>query len=136
MIANGMDNFFFEYDAANGIIAARVMGHVDDAVFRALYQAASSQIQACHARSGVADFSSVTSFDVSNETIRDVARMAPLIPDPTPRYIVAPPDHIFGTVRMLQLMSGNRRDGVRVVRTLAEAYQGLGLTSPTFERMD
>jgi hypothetical protein len=55
-------------------------------------------------RAGITDFASVTSLEVSPETIRDLASLPLAMPDPVqPRVIVAPAPDVFGLARMFQL---------------------------------
>ncbi|HVZ19713.1 MAG TPA: hypothetical protein VG871_01550, partial [Vicinamibacterales bacterium] len=65
--------------------------------------------------------------------VRHLSHLAPVLPDPTPRYVIAPQPHIYGLARMFQITSRAGRDGLHVVRTADDAYAALGLRSPQFE---
>ena len=88
-------------------------------------------------QAGVADFSAVTSFDVSVERIRMLARMAPaMLQTSRPRVIVAPSNHIYGMMRVSESDGKARRPNLHVVRTLEEAWAILGVRNPQFEPLD
>jgi len=76
--------------------------------------------------SAITDFSGVTQFNISLDQIRQVAETeSPLAK--SKRVMVAPTDVAYGTSRMFQALSSNTRPKITVVRTLAEAYQVLGI---------
>jgi len=88
-------------------------------------------------QAGVADFSAVSSFDVSVERIRMLAKMAPAMPQTSrPRVVVAPSDHIYGMMRMFKSEGKASRPNLHVVRTLDEARAILGVQNPQFELLD
>jgi len=63
-----------------------------------------------------------------------VSKLHPRFPDPTPRYVIATRDDVFGMARMFQIVSPAGRDMLHVVRSVKEAYDALGLTdTPAFE---
>jgi hypothetical protein len=128
-------HFHFEYDAANGVLAVRMKGAITDHVFKDCYSATLRLVEGRNIRAALMDLSAVDRYDVSAAAMLDISTLPPLFPDPTPRYVVAPPDHIFGMARMLQLASVHGRDMLHVVRSLQEAYDGLGVTTPQFERL-
>jgi hypothetical protein len=125
----------FEYDAWNRIIAARFAANFTDDIFTEFYRSAPSFLESREVRAAIIDLGQVTSFEASPEVVRKIAALEPLLPDPIPRYVIAPPDHIFGTARMFQLLSGRKREALRVVRSEAEAYGALGVVNPQFERL-
>ena len=85
-------------------------------------------------RSGITDFSAVTSFEVSPQTIRDLASLPPAIQDrELPRFIVAASPGIFGMARMFELAGQDTRPNLHVVRTMKEVCVILGITDPKFE---
>lgn len=126
--------FHFEYDAVHGILCGRVEGPMTDQSLREYYRLVGEHADRLQPRGGIADFSAVTSFDVSSETVHDLARLAPAMPDPAlPRVVVAPSPLIYGMSRVFQAVGGDSRPTLRVVRTLEEAYQFVGVPSPRFE---
>jgi hypothetical protein len=77
----------------------------------------------------------VTSFDWSPENSRQLARMAPLVSDPKPRFVVAVSDVQFGMGRLFQQSSSVGREDLRVVRSLDEVYRQLGTGAGSFTRL-
>src|SRR5215469_27400 len=77
--------------------------------------------------SAITDFTEVIQFNISLDQIRHVAETeSPLAK--SKRVMVAPADVAYGTSRMFQALSSNTRPNITVVRTLAEAYQLLGVS--------
>jgi hypothetical protein len=74
----------------------------------------------------------VTKFEVSSHTVRGLARSAPAIPVGYARVIVAPQAHLYGMMRMFQMLGELTRPDLQVVRTMEEAYQLLRVESPEF----
>src|SRR2546423_14354906 len=130
-----MADFYFEYDALSGTLAVRVTGAFNDATMKACYAALSSEVGLRDVRAAFLDLSTAGGFDISAEAVCHMSKMAPLLPDPLPKYIVATQDHIFGMARMFQITSRGR-DALQVVRTPQDVYTALGLTTPRFERLD
>ena len=76
----------------------------------------------------ITDFTQVTQFEISAEQIRDVAATASPLAKAR-RVMVAPSDIAYGTSRMFQALAWHTRPNITVVRTLAEAYDVLGVQS-------
>jgi hypothetical protein len=60
------------------------------------------------------------------------------MPDPSsrPRFLVADQVHGYGLLRMFQIMGEQTRPSLHVVRSIAEAFATLGITSPHFEPLE
>jgi hypothetical protein len=127
--------FHFEYDVANKLFAMRMHGAITDEIFKACYMETPRYVEGREVRAAVMDLSDVERYDVSAAAVREVSRLAPLFPDPIPRWVVAPQDHIFGMARMFQMTSPGGRDRLHVVRSMKDAYAALGVTTPRFERL-
>jgi hypothetical protein len=119
----------FEYDATHKVLAVRAVGDMDDEVFKACYAMVGRLVQGMDVRAAFFDLTNVGRFNVSAATVRYVSTLSPVLPDPTPRYVIASQDHIYGMARMFQIVSTRGRDNLRVVRTQKDAYEGLGLTA-------
>ena len=128
-------HFHFEYDAANKIFAVRMHGTITDTIFKACYAETPRHVQGREVRAALTDLSDVERYDVSASAVRDVSRLPPLFPDPTPRWVVAPQDHVFGMARMFQMTSPGGRDMLHIVRSTGDVYSALGVTTPHFERL-
>jgi len=85
------------------------------------------------ASAAIMDFSKVASFNVSSQTVRDLARRPPVMPGSQPRFLVAPFIQIYGLARMFQQYGSEERPQLHVVRSLDEAYALLGVPEPQFE---
>ena len=130
-----MRDFFFEYDASSKVLAVRVVGAFTDDIFKACYGEATRHVAGQEILGALMDLSKVERFEISAEAVRQVSVLPPAINDPVPRYVVASQAHIFGMARMFQIISPKGRDALRIVRTLKDAYDGLGVTTPQFERL-
>lgn len=112
-------------------------GEVSDAELRTIYEAIGKCVERVRPRSGIVDFSGVTSFRVSAETIRALAASKPPMPDPKmPRFIVAPADHVFAMSRLFEMEGERTRPSLRVVRSIEEAYLVMGIRETRFEPAD
>lgn len=120
------------YDHANKIYKAVFSGTTSDDQFRAYFVEARKILSKIQPLAAVIDLSDVagTGGGVSTHAIEEMARAKPTISDPmVPIYVIAPADHVFGTSRMFQLMSGNRRPRLQIVRSAEEAYSQLNVKS-------
>jgi hypothetical protein len=123
----------FEFDETNRILRCRFDGRVTDEDLKESYRLAAEYMAQTDPRAAITDLSAVTSFEVSPETIRELAKSAPL-PDPNrPRCIVAPSSNVFGMARMFEIEGEVTRPNLHVVRTLEEAWAILGVQGLTFE---
>ncbi|HUK32418.1 MAG TPA: hypothetical protein VLV86_00825 [Vicinamibacterales bacterium] len=127
--------FHFEYDAVHKVFAVRMHGAITDAIFKECYAATPRHVEGHDVRAALMDLGGVERYDVSAAAVRDVSRLPPLFPDPTPRWVVAPQDYVFGMARMFQMTSHSGRDELHVVRAMGEALAALGITAPQFERV-
>jgi hypothetical protein len=126
--------YYFEFDPKNRILRARFEGPVTDELLKEFYGLAGGYFERTGARAGITDFSAVTSFEVSPQTIRDLASSPPAIQDREfPRFIVAASPGIFGMARMFELAGQDTRPNLHVVRTIREVCVILGITDLKFE---
>jgi hypothetical protein len=117
-----------EFDSTNQILRARFEGRVTDEELKAYYQRAREIVAQINPRAGITDFSAVTSFEVSPDTIRGLANLPPAMPDPAkPRFIVAPTPYVFGMARMFEIEGKETRPNNHVVRTMREVCAVLGV---------
>jgi hypothetical protein len=126
--------YCFEFDPENRILRGRFEGAVTDELLKEFYGVAGGYFERAGARASVTDFSAVTAFEVSPQTIRDLASLPPAIPDrDLPRFIVAPSPPIFGMARMFELGGQDTRPNLHVVRTMKQVCVILGITDTKFE---
>jgi len=122
----------FEFDSANHILRGRATGLFTDEELRDFYRLVGAHFARIHPKAVIADFSGVTSFQVSLQMIRELAGTPAAITDPgTPRFIAAPAAKIFGFARMFEMLGA--RPSLRVVKSSAEAHAILDLPEPQYE---
>jgi hypothetical protein len=126
--------YHFEFDATNRILRCRFDGRVTDEALKECYRLAAEYVAQADPRAAIIDLSAVTSFEVSAETIRELARSAPVMPDPIrPRCVVAPSPKIFGLMRMFEIEGEVTHPNLHVVRTPEEAWAILGVQGSKFK---
>ncbi len=128
--------YYFEMEPQRRVVRVVLEGRVDDAEMLEIYRLIGVRYKALRPAGGIVDFSAVTDFSVSGATIRRMAEERPPFPPNVPRYLVAPLDYMFGMARMFQLLGEETRPGLQVVRTREEAYRGLAIANPAFERLE
>jgi hypothetical protein len=126
----------FDFDTANHVLRGRFQGAVTDEILKEFYAVSGEYVARTAPRATVTDFLTVTSFDVSPETIRHLASLPPALSDPNcPRFIVADTPQIFGLARMFELQGQNTRPNLHVVRTMKEVCVILGVPELNFQPM-
>ena len=90
-----------EFDSNNRILRARLIGDVTDDDLRAVYRFGQQNVMRLDPLSGITDFSDVTGVAFSAETMRELARLKPIMPEAgRPVVFVAPTPELFGMARM------------------------------------
>jgi hypothetical protein len=126
--------YHFEFAPKDRILRCRFDGQVKDELLGKYYSEVGPIVAQTKGRAGILDLSEVSSWEVSTEMVRSLARSLPALVDASlPRFIVAPTAHLFGTARMFQILGEDTRPELRVFRTLDEAYAALGIASPKYE---
>jgi hypothetical protein len=117
----------FDFGPENKIIRVRFSGRVTDEELKTYYREAAAQTKNTRAQAGLIDFSQASSFDVSRETVLELAALEPALADPKAvRVIVATSPAIYGMARMFELSGEATRPNLHVVRTHEEAWAILG----------
>ena len=123
----------FDHDVANGILRLCYIGQISDELIRKAYKATPEAVLKTNPRGMIIDLSEVTAFDVSSQTIHELADYQPTVKDPSvPRIIVAPTPYLFGMSRMFQLLGEHTRPMLQVVSSANEAYAQLDVVKPKF----
>ena len=126
--------YYFEFDSANRILRGRLEGKITDEDLKELYGLVGTYSTLTDPRASVLDMSSVTSLEVSPQTIRELANLPPAIADSSqPRCIIAESSQIYGMARMFELQGQETRPNLHVIRTQNEAWAILGVPRPKFE---
>lgn len=129
--------FRYEFDPVHKILLGKLEGVVDEPALDDFYRAAGQYVAKVNAVAAIADLSGVTTFQVSSDAIRRLAKSATALPDPmTPRYVVAASPFVFGLIRMFQLTGDSARPTLKVVHSLEEAFSDLGISDARFESLD
>lgn len=123
---------FLSLDKSNQVLFIRFEGAVTDDVFLDRYRIVREWIAAHGFVSNISDFTDVTSFQVTAQAIGQLAAHSPLVPDSFQRIVVAPQDQVFGMTRMFEMLGSPTRDRVHIVRTVAEAFNLLGVEATDF----
>ena len=122
-----------DFDTNNRILRARFLGRVTDDELGDVYRFGQEHVARFDPLSGITDFSNVTAVAFSPQTMRDLARTKPIMPDPSrPVIFIAPTPDLFGMGRMFELQGADTRPNLRVVRTADEAYTILNVWDPQF----
>jgi hypothetical protein len=130
--------YYFDFDSPSHVLRVRFEGIVTDAEVREYYAAAAKHVDRLEAKTIIVDFHGTTSAaDVSPETMRQLAKLRPTIPNPdVPRVIVPPSPSVFGLARMFESYGESTRPNLHVVATQREAYAIVGLESADFKPID
>ena len=123
-----------DFDSTNRILRARFEGRVTDEDLKSGYRFGQENVKRFDPLSGITDFSGLTTVAFSAQTMRDLARTKPIMPNPSrPVVFVAPSPDLFGMARLFELEGAEARPNLHVVRTMAEAYRVLNIRNPQFE---
>ena len=111
-------------------------GIVGDRELLNYYDDVTGWVQRINPVAGILDMTDVTSLEATPAIVRTLARSAPPMTNPeNPRFLVAGSDHVYGMLRMYQIVGGESRSTLHVVRSITEAYTALGITEPRFKRL-
>jgi len=125
--------YYFEFASSNGILRCRLEGDVTDESLKECHEVAGKYAALTKPSVGIVDLSNVASFNVSSQTVRDLAYRMPRMLGSRPRFLVVPSAHIYGLARMFQEYGSETRPELHVVRSVDEVYTHLGVLEPRFE---
>ncbi len=124
----------FDLDSGNRILRLSYIGQISDELIKKAYKATPNAVQRTNPRGMIIDLSDVTEFNVSTQTIHELADLKPTVKDPSvPRIIVAPTPYLFGMSRMFQILGGQTRPMLQVMNSTDAAYTELDIKKPKFE---
>jgi hypothetical protein len=130
-------SYRFDYDPRSGLLQGSLEGRVISEDLLDYYRLAVKCARIKRPRSGITDMSGITSFEVSPQTVREIAAKTPVIPDTDLlRVIVAPAPDVFGMARMFESQGEATRPNLHVVRSYKEALVIVGVQDPQFEPVD
>lgn len=112
----------------------RFDGALTDGILKEFYRDAGKVVARIDPQGTVTDFAGVTRVEVARQTILELAKSPPALPDPKlPRVIVAPSPVMFGLSRMFEMEGEATRPSLYVVSTEREAWAILGVQEPQFK---
>jgi len=130
-------SYAFEFDSANALLQGRLYGVVTSEDLRDYFRNGIRCVTAKKPRAGITDLTGVTSFEVTSQTIRDLASTRPVAPaENLLRVIVANSPDVFGMARMFETHGEATRPNLHVVKTCKEALVIVGVQEPNFEPID
>jgi hypothetical protein len=127
--------FSFEIDDAKRIGRWSLTGAVTDDSFRESLRVVSQVLVGLDLRGGIIVFTGATSFDVSEDSLRQLARTDPVLSRDLLRLVVAPDDHAFRMSRAFVELSEMSRPNLFVVRSIDAANHILGIHSPKYRTL-
>jgi hypothetical protein len=127
--------YYFEFDPEHRILLVVLEGDVVEREMLKINGDIKAHVTDLNPSAGISDFSAVTTFAVASHTMRLAALQPSPYDEQTPRFIVAPRDHLFGLARMYQLIGSRTRAKLHVVRSREEVFSALGVQNPKFERL-
>lgn len=96
--------YAFEFDSGSRILRGRLEGRVTDADLRNYCHDFTARITLTEPLVGITDLAEISTFEVSRQTILDLAALQPVIAGHEPmRIIIATAPHVFGMARMFEL---------------------------------
>ena len=126
--------YTFDIDSTSRILRCRLNGRVTDDVLKKFFAAGSVHAVRVQPSAGVVDMSEVNLFEVSAQTIEELAKSAPAFNDPKlRRVVIASSPEIYGMMRMFEIQGEETRPNLHVVRTEREAWAILAVRKPRFE---
>jgi hypothetical protein len=129
--------YSFDFDSTNDILRCRLHGRVTDETLKEFFRTGAEHAIRTHPSVGVVDFSDVTSFEASAETIEEVARSKPVLRAPNlRRIIIAPSPEVYGMMRMFEIQGEEMRPNLLVVRVERDAWATLAVLNPQFEPLE
>lgn len=128
--------YFLEHDEANNVLRITCGGVLKDELLKAAVAEGRRFLASHQGSRAIADFSGVTDFGVSTETIRAMAWEKPHGEETAVVVIVAPGDLVFGLSRMFSIHTEPTRPNRHVVRTIEKAYELLEIRNPQFSRIE
>ena len=104
------------------LLTVSLTGVISNSEFTRLFSALRPIVAANPDVDELVDLTGVLSFEVSSATVRDIAHHPIQFSGESRQAFVAPADHIFGMLRMLQLMIEPDRPNLMIFRTMESAY--------------
>jgi hypothetical protein len=129
--------YLFEFDPENKLLQGRLYGRVTSEELKEYYRVGVECVAAKQPRAGITDMTAITLFDVTPQTVRELASLQPVISDrELVRVIVASTPDVFGMARMFESHGEATRPNLHVVKTCREALVIVGVQEPKYQPID
>jgi hypothetical protein len=129
--------YLFEFDPENKLLQGRLYGRVTSEELREYYRVGVKCVDAKRPRASITDMTAITLFDVTPQTVRELASLQPVISDrELVRVIVASTPDVFGMARMFESHGEATRPNLHVVKTCREALVIVGVQEPKYQPID
>jgi hypothetical protein len=123
----------FDFEPTHRILRCRLEGRVTDEELRECYRATEEHAARTDPFAGILDMSGVTALEVSPQTIRELAKSPPAIPNAARlRVLIATSPPVYGVARMFELQGQDTRPNFHVVGSEKEAFAILGIQEAKF----
>ena len=119
-----------QIDPAVKVIVSTFTGEINENDFRTAVAELPKRSGFDPTFSHIIDFSGVTAANISSEFVRNFARGPSAFSLNAAQIVVAPQNHIFGLVRMAQILRAPESGVFEVVHSLAEAWEILPINHP------
>ena len=129
--------YLFEFDPGNSLLQGRLYGRVTSDELKEYFQVGVKCIAAKRPRAGITDMTAITLFEVTPQSIRELANVPPIVASQDLlRVIVASAPDVFGMARMFESHGETTRPNLHVVKTCKEALVIVGVREPNYEPID
>lgn len=120
----------FEYDPELKLLVVTCTGPLFDADLLGLFRKSQELGTRYPVQLAILDGIGVTEISLSSGLVQSLAHSPPMFSEESDRCVVAPQDYMYGMARMYQMLGGETRERLRVVRTMEQAYEHLGIEAP------
>jgi hypothetical protein len=128
--------YHFEFDHKYRILRTVVTGLFCDEQQLSINPDIRKHAMALKPIAGIGDMSAITTCTVTGAALQIAARESSPYEAGTKRFLVVPGDHVYAMGRMYQMTAKEKsRAAMRLVRTLDEALEELGVDDANFERV-
>jgi len=127
----------FEFDWKHRILRVRFHGRIADDDLKRMYAIGYKLVFRTQPHAGMVDLSAVTALEISPEAVRQLAKAAPMMPDPSlSRVVIAPSPETFAFASNFESQTEKSRPNLFIVRTEGEALSILGVQQLRFEVLE
>jgi DNA-binding NarL/FixJ family response regulator len=132
----GTCHYSVDFDRTNRILRCCLKGRITNELMKDFHAGMKEPARRVQPDAGVVDTSTVVSFEVSSEAMRELVAAPPIMPSASARVVIAPSPNVYGLMRMFEREVRGTRPNFHVVRADREAWAILGVPSPQFEPLD